>query len=183
MAADGEQALRHGKVAIAQRTLGDRLGGEQRLQLAPQCDALEQRAGLVEARQAERQRRIHVEVNVDERRRNQTALRVDSAGSLSRDVALDGGDLAVANTDIEAGAAVGQGGVANDQVEHRFLKAPGLRWAPIYYRSQRSSPQFRTLWRAGRPTMLRPACRPRRSRRGPSRRHDPRNATPASGHA
>ena len=35
---------------------------QQRLQLAPELDALEQRAGLVQARQAERQRRIHVEM-------------------------------------------------------------------------------------------------------------------------
>ena len=45
-----------------------------RLQLAPQRDAFEQRAALVHARQSVRQRRVHVEVRVDERRRQEIAL-------------------------------------------------------------------------------------------------------------
>ena len=75
MRADGEQALRHREVAIAERPLHHRLDGQQRLQLAPERDAFEQRAGLVHARQAERQRRVHVEMAVDEGRRDEPAAR------------------------------------------------------------------------------------------------------------
>ena len=52
MAADREQALDDREVAVAQRALGDRFRREQRLQLAPQRDAFEQRAGLIEPRES-----------------------------------------------------------------------------------------------------------------------------------
>ncbi len=45
MGADGEQAHRHRPVAIAERPLLHGLVGQQRLQLAPERDAFEQRAG------------------------------------------------------------------------------------------------------------------------------------------
>ena len=44
MAADEQQPLRNREVAIAQRPLDHRLMGEQRLELAPERDALQQRA-------------------------------------------------------------------------------------------------------------------------------------------
>jgi hypothetical protein len=44
--ADGQQALGHRPVAVGQRALDQRLLREQRLQLAPQRDALQQRAAL-----------------------------------------------------------------------------------------------------------------------------------------
>ena len=84
MAADREQALRYRQVAVAQRPLDHRLVREERLQLAPERDAFEQRAGLVEARQAERQRRVHVEVAVDEGRRDEVAAGVDGVAGLRR---------------------------------------------------------------------------------------------------
>ena len=68
VAAHREQALRDGEVAIAQRALGDGFMRQQRLEFAPQRDAFEQRAGLVEARNAERQRRVHMEMAIDEGR-------------------------------------------------------------------------------------------------------------------
>ena len=121
MAADREQALRDREIAIAQRALGDRLGRQQRLQLAPQRDAFEQGAGLVQPRQPQRQRRVHVEMDVDEGRRHQQALRVDGARRFAREAAFERRDLAVADADVEL-APVGQGGVADDQVEHgQFL--------------------------------------------------------------
>ena len=50
MGADGEQALGDGQVAIAHRPLDHCLMRQDRLQLTPQPDAFEQRAGLVIAR-------------------------------------------------------------------------------------------------------------------------------------
>ena len=79
VAADGEQALRHRPVAIGERALDQRLGGQQRLQLAPERDAFEQRAAGVDARQAVAERRVHVEVRIDEGRRDQQAAGVDAS--------------------------------------------------------------------------------------------------------
>ena len=73
MAADGEQAHRHRPVAIGERALAHGLMRQQRLQLAPQPDAFEQRARRVDARNAVGQRRIHVEMRIDEGRRDQVA--------------------------------------------------------------------------------------------------------------
>ena len=57
-----------------------------RLQLAPDVDALDQRARLVPARLAGRERRVEVEVAVDERRRHEPRFGVDScAASASSD--------------------------------------------------------------------------------------------------
>ena len=94
MAADGEQALRHGEIAVAQRALDDRFVRQQRLQFAPERDAFQQRARVVEPRQAERQRRVHVEMAVDEGRRDQLAARVDRAAASPSISALDRGDAA-----------------------------------------------------------------------------------------
>ncbi len=49
MAADGEQAPGDGEVAIAQRTLDHRFDGQQRLELAPQRNAFQERARAVPA--------------------------------------------------------------------------------------------------------------------------------------
>ena len=83
MAADGEQAARHREIAIAQRALRHGLMGQQRLQLAPQRDAFEQRAGHVEARQAERQRRVEMEMAIDERRADEPAFGVERLARLA----------------------------------------------------------------------------------------------------
>ena len=84
VAAHREQALRDREIAIAQRALGDRLMRQQRLQFAPQRDAFEQRAGLVEPRQAERQRRVHMEMAIDERRRRRAGRARRSSRGLRR---------------------------------------------------------------------------------------------------
>ena len=118
MGADGEQALRHRKVAVAQRPLDHRLMGEERLQLAPQRDALEQRARLVEPRQAERQRRIHVEMAVDEGRRHEIALRIDGRARRAVDLRLHLDDAPVLAGDVLPAPAVGKRGVAQQQIEH-----------------------------------------------------------------
>ena len=67
---------------------------------------------LVHPRQAERQRRVHVEVAVDEGRRDEPAGGVDDAAGFGGDVRLDRGDLSAGAGDVDAGAAVGEGGVA-----------------------------------------------------------------------
>ena len=73
MAADGEQAHRHRPVAIGERAVAHGLMRQQRLQLAPQPDAFEQRARGIDARNAVGQRRIHVEMRIDEGRRDEVA--------------------------------------------------------------------------------------------------------------
>ena len=84
MAADGADALRHRHVAIGQRPLDHRLDGQQRLQLVPELDALEQGARAVQARQAQGQRGVHVEVAVDEGRRDQPARHVELVAGRAR---------------------------------------------------------------------------------------------------
>ena len=99
------------------RALTD-VDGQVGLELAPQRDALEQRAALVDPRQAEAQRRVHVEVAVDERRRDQAAGGVDLARRLGVDAGRHLDDAAAGNGDVLARPAVGQVGVADEQVEH-----------------------------------------------------------------
>jgi hypothetical protein len=111
MAADGEQPLRHREVAIAQGALDHRVGREQGLELAPQRDALEQRARPVEARHAHRQGGVEMEVRIDEGRRHQPPAGIDDVGRLRRDAAFHRDDAAVPAGDVEAPAAIGQAGV------------------------------------------------------------------------
>ena len=75
--ANRQQSLGHRPVAISQRALDDGLESELRLELAPQRDALQQRAALIDARQPVGQRRVHVEMGVDERRRHELAGRIE----------------------------------------------------------------------------------------------------------
>ena len=117
MGANREQALADREVAIGKRPPDHRLRGEQRLQLAPQGDALQQRAALVHARQTEGQRRIHVEMAVDERRRNQTAGRIDHAAGLRRYAGFERDDPAALAGDVDVLAPVGQGRVLDEKVE------------------------------------------------------------------
>ena len=118
MAADGEKPARRRQIAIAQSPLDHGLCRELRLQLAPQCNALKQRARLVQPREPERKRRIHVEVAIDEGRGDEAALCVDNSTSLADDVRLDRDDFAACAGDINADAAIGECGVVNQDVEH-----------------------------------------------------------------
>ena len=118
MAAHGEQPLGHSKVAIADSAFDQRLFGQGRAQLAPEGNAFEQRAGAIHPGQAERECRIHVEMRIDEGRADQLARRVDGRGGFAVDARFDGGDAPVADSDIAALAPVGQGGVADQKVEH-----------------------------------------------------------------
>ena len=58
--------LGDGPVAIGEGALDDGVGRQRWFQLAPQRDALEQRAARIDARQAIAQRRVHVKAVVDE---------------------------------------------------------------------------------------------------------------------
>ena len=71
--ADGADPLRHRHVAIGERPFDHGLDGEQRLEFVPELDALQQCPGTVQPRQPERERRVHVEMAVDERRRHEPA--------------------------------------------------------------------------------------------------------------
>src|SRR5271156_268319 len=117
MRAHREQALADGQIAIAQRALRDRLVREQRLQFAPQRDALEQGARLVEPGQAQRQSRVHVKMTVDERRGDEPAAGVDDCSRLGLNVRLDRDDAPVARGDVDVRAAVRQRRAADDQIE------------------------------------------------------------------
>jgi hypothetical protein len=117
MRADREQPLGHRPVAVLQRALDQRILRQLRLQLAPQRDALEQRAALVHARQAVAQRRVHVEMRIDERRAQQQATGFDHPDAFGRrQVAAQGFDAAGFDQHVDAGAAVGQGGIADQHV-------------------------------------------------------------------
>ena len=50
MAADGQQPLRDREIAVAQRPLRHRLVRQMRLELSPERDTLEQRAGDIQSR-------------------------------------------------------------------------------------------------------------------------------------
>ena len=119
MRADREQPLGHCPVTVLQGAFDQRLLRQLRLQFAPQRDAFEQRAALVHPRQAIRQRRVHVEVRVDERRAEQEAVAVDDLR------AVGGGQLGADRTDapilgehVLRTAPVGETDVAKQKCGH-----------------------------------------------------------------
>ena len=116
MAPDGADALRHGDVAIGERPLDHRLVGQERLQLTPKGDAFEQRARPVQPRQAQGQGRVHVEMAVDEGRADQPPAGVDLLARRRLDPGPHGLDQSVGDDDVEAGPAVGESGMADDQI-------------------------------------------------------------------
>jgi hypothetical protein len=124
MAADREQAARHGPIAVLQRALHQGILRQLRFQFPPQRNAFQQGAGLVHARQAVTERRIHMEVGIDERRRQQAALRIDFARALGLQSRSDIDDAALVDGDIDALASVGQIGIADDQL-HRLTPEVG----------------------------------------------------------
>ncbi len=91
-----------------------------RLQFAPQGNAFEQRAGLVEARLTKRQSGVHVEMAIDERRRDEKPTRIERLAGFRVECRSDRGDPAGGDGDVLSLAAVGEGGVADDEIEgHR----------------------------------------------------------------
>ena len=118
MGADRQKPVTDRPVAIFKRPFGQGFSGQVRLELAPQRDPLEQRARCVDARKAVGQGGIHVEVGIDERRRHQASAGVDFPRRLGPDPWCDFGDPVLVDGDVDAGSAVWQVGVADDQIEH-----------------------------------------------------------------
>ena len=131
MAADRQQALGDGPVAISQGALDQRVLGQEWLEFAPQRDAFEQRAAFVDARQAVAQGGVHVEMRIDERRAEQIALRVDDLVRRGVQRGRDFGDAAGLHGHGHAGTAIGQRSVFDEQIKHlsAFFKK-GCNQAP-----------------------------------------------------
>jgi hypothetical protein len=91
-----------------------------RLELAPQRDALQQRAGRIHARQAVAERGIHVEVGIDKRRAQQIAAGIDLLRRHQRQARPDGGDASMLDGNVDAMLPVGQIGVAYHDI-HQAL--------------------------------------------------------------
>jgi hypothetical protein len=100
MGADGKQAHRDRPVAIFERPLDDGFLGQQRLQFAPKPDPLQKRAGRVDARQAVGERRVHVEMRIDEGRRDEIAGYVDGLPGVGADRRFDRRDPVAGNRDV-----------------------------------------------------------------------------------
>ena len=115
VAADGEEAHGDGPVAVGERAVADFLDGGDLAELAPEGDAFEEGAGGVDAGEAVGERRVHVEVGVDEGRGDEVAGGVDGAVGLGVEAA-DGGDGVAGDADVGAGA-VGEGAALDEEVE------------------------------------------------------------------
>ena len=100
MGADGEQAHRHRPVAIGERAVAHRLMRQERLQFAPQRNAFQQRARGVDARNAVGERGVHVEMRIDEGRRDQIAMGVDRRAGGNVEFGLDGRDRLADDADV-----------------------------------------------------------------------------------
>ena len=118
MAADRQKPLRHGKIAIAQRALGHGLRRQERLELPPERDPLQQRARYVHPRLAEAERGVHVEMRIDEGWRHQAPRGVDDLGRLRLDHGGNVDDAPVPDGDIHRAPPIGQERRAQQQVEH-----------------------------------------------------------------
>jgi len=124
VAADREQAARHRQIAVGERARDQCIRVQLRFQLAPQRDAFEQGAGLIEPRLAQGQRRVQVKMGIHERRRDQTPAGVDLFGRDRVETGRQRGDPSRLDADVDAPPAIGQIGVAYDQVH---ASVPGRR--------------------------------------------------------
>ena len=79
VAADRDEAHRHRPVAIGERPVAHLLDGSGPAQLTPERDAFEQRARGVDPRQPVGERRVHVEVRIDEGRRDKITAGINSS--------------------------------------------------------------------------------------------------------
>ncbi|NYH12876.1 hypothetical protein GGD41_000104 [Paraburkholderia bryophila] len=124
--ANRQQPACDGPIAILQRAFDQRFLRQVRLQFAPQRDAFEQGARRVHARQAVRQRRVHVEVRIDERRRDERAGGVDFFGRACGQIRLDGDDAAGFDADVDRVLVLRRGArrqrrAADDQIHVSLL--------------------------------------------------------------
>src|SRR5260221_8857691 len=119
MAADRQGATRNRPMAELARSPLDHLDRQVRLQFAPELDALQQSATLVEPRLAEAQGRIHVKMTVDKRRCHQATTRIDLATGFGSDGRFNGRNAPILDTDIDASTAIRQSGTTQQQIEHQ----------------------------------------------------------------
>ena len=117
--ADEERALRRRPAHDLARALEDVLGREALLQLAPDVDPLDQRPRLVEARLARRERRVEVEVAVDERRRDEPAVRVELRVGVEPEARPDPRPAPALGREVDRAVAAGEARVADHEVCHR----------------------------------------------------------------
>src|SRR5262249_44789085 len=123
------------------RAVADLVRGQALLQLAPDVDALDQGAALVEARPARGQRGVEVQVTVDERRRHEPALDVDR---LAR--------LAAAHEPPAVDREVDQRAVLEPRVPQQEVNhGASFRSTPTSVRIASSHPA-RSAWSSSRPT-------------------------------
>ena len=116
--ADEERSLRDRPADDLARALEDVLLGEARLQLAPDVDALDQRARLVPARLAGCERRVEMEVAVDERSRDEPRFGVELLCGVDGERLADPRPAAVLGREIDE-PAVEQARVAHDEIHAR----------------------------------------------------------------
>ena len=118
MAADGQQALRHGPIAVGQGAFHQRFKRQQGLQFAPQGNAFEQGAALVDAGQAVGQGGVQVEVRIDKRRRQQQTLGVHHLVGRRLPARLHFDDAAMRHANRHVRPSVRQMGMGDEQVQH-----------------------------------------------------------------
>jgi hypothetical protein len=117
MTADCQHAAANRPVAPGERALPEDLGRQRGLAFAPDPDRLQQRAGLVVAGLAEAERRIEVEMRIDEGRRDEIVAGIELGRTGGGQAGRDGGDPAALHADVEASPAIRQARVADNQVE------------------------------------------------------------------
>src|SRR5579871_2650496 len=88
-------------------------------QFRPKLDALKQGAVFVHPRLAEAQGRVHMEMGVDERRRDEVAVGVEGFHCLGFDARLQIDDSLILDGDVDPVSSIGQVGVSDQEVEHR----------------------------------------------------------------
>ena len=123
VAAYGKQAHRHRPVAIGERPIAHGFMRQQRLQLAPQSDTFEQRAGGIDAGDTVGKRGVHMEVRIDEGWRDEIATRVDLAACRTLQFRLDRRDGLAGDADI-GNPAVRQRAAAHNEVEIHLSSSP-----------------------------------------------------------
>ena len=130
MASDRQAAARDRPHALLPGAVLDVVDREGRRELAPDLDALQQGPAPVGPRAPGAERRVEMEMRIDEGRRHQPVVERHHLARLCLDPGRDLPDAPVPDRDVDADAAVGEVGVADEQVEHG-----GLRW--VHMRSPR----------------------------------------------
>ncbi len=132
MSADRQETHADSPVAVGDGAVDHFVHRGDVAQLPPQRDAFQERARGVYPRQAVGQRRVHVEMRVDEGRRDKVPGRVDHLGRLRLQPA-HGGNPVAGDADI-GHRSVGQRAALDQQIEHLSVppccRAPSAPLAP-----------------------------------------------------